>query len=123
MANGEWEIGNGERWVAKGEFRMKNCQLGKFPSITFYVTRFLDAVSAGPRRSKTVIVFQGWYTVFVLNIIVVSLEYIISEWAFYTDAKKLNLFQKLYSSCNTVMIRGINITKRNWDSGTQLTYC
>lgn len=123
MANGEWEIRNGERWVAKGEFRMKNCQLGKFPSITFYVTRFLDVVSADPRRSKTVIVFQGWYTVFVLNIIVVSLEYIISEWAFYTDAKKLTLFQKLYSSCNTVMIRGINITKRNWDSGTQLTYC
>ena len=95
MANGEWEIRNGERWATKGGFRRKKLSTGEI--FIRYVLRnpyrYLDALYAGSSRSKTVVVLQVWYIV----------EYIISDWAFYKDTKKLNWFQKLYSSCNTVM--------------------
>ena len=75
-------------------------------SVTFYVTRSLESLSAGLSHNKTVTFLQVWYTVFVLSITKVSLDYIISECAFYTDTTEAELVSKALFILTTFMTRG-----------------
>ena len=107
MVNGKYAMASDERWVSEGGFRKKN-SIGEI--LIRYVlhipllTICMDALYAGLHRSKTVKISSPSMVHRVIRV------YIITEWAFCKDTEKLNLFQKLYSSCNSVMIRGINIT-------------